>query len=444
MPASIWSDFLASIPDFKAKNPVLYSMLGQLRLTDTQNDVFVLSTDNQGHASFLQRRVEELELLLSQRMNRNIKIRFTLHEKKHVERENPLFQFEPNKDDLFRRAGLNPVYTFDNFAVSSTNQIAYAAAQAIAEEQSRAYNPLVLYGGVGVGKTHLSQAAARRMLEMNMDRKVCFSTSEHFMNELIESIQQRTTAKFRAKYRKLDVLIVDDIQFIAGKNTAQEEFFHTFNSVVSSGGQIILTSDRPPAEIQKLEDRLRSRFSGGLMVDVQPADFELRAAILMIKAREKRIPVDIDVAKLIAEQIADARALEGALVSIYAASLGKNEPISIETVESYFNTKSLSRQKVVRLTPNDIIRVVCNYYNVKPVALRSPIRTERIVLPRQVAMYLIKTNTNLGLQEIADALKRKDHTTVMHAVEKITRMLIRDVNFKQEIDRITQLLTSSA
>jgi chromosomal replication initiator protein len=300
---------------------------------------------------------------------------------------------------------------------------------------------VLLYGPAGVGKTHLAQSVARVALEKTPAAKVYFCPGDRFTNELIESIQEKNTAKFRRKYRNLQILVIDDIQFIAGKQTIQEEFFHTFNTIVSAGGQVILTSDRPPTEIKNLEDRLRSRFSGGLIVDIQEPDFELRTAILLIKAKEKEIELSIDAAKIIAEQVGDTRALEGALLSIYAKTLGRKEGIDLEDIEGFFQKKD--ERKQTRVTPHDIIKAVCSYYNVKQSQVKSALRAENVALPRQIIMFLLRRELRLKYEEIAYILKRKDHTTIIHGSEKISGMLIKNPAFKEEIDRITKSLILS-
>ena len=286
----------------------------------------MLGCDNNGVKIYIEKRVGELERLLSLHLKTKTSIQIVIKPKKQKNASPaPLLTFQPSMDDVFTKACLHAKYRFENFAVSSTNNVAFAAAQAVSKNIGASYNPLFLYGGVGVGKTHLTQSVARIALEKNPNAKVYFCPGDRFTNELIESFQDKSTVRFRKKYRNLNILAIDDIQFIAGKQAVQEEFFHTFNTIVSSGGQVILTSDRPPHEIKNLEDRLRSRFSGGLIVDIQSPDFELRTAILLIKAREKEIELSIDAAKVIAEQVSDTRALEGALLSIYAKTLGKGE-----------------------------------------------------------------------------------------------------------------------
>lgn len=439
MANNFWTQFLLSIEKEQKNIPILYSLLKQLIPVEVTQSTIVLGCENQGMIFYLEKKRGEIEEVLNAFSERKLVVAFTVIEdktKKRKEAESPLLTYKPPVVDLAVRSGLNPKYNFENFAVSSTNQVAFAASQAVAEQIGRAYNPLFLYGGVGVGKTHLAQSVGRKILESDSEMKVYFCPGDQFTNELIESIREKSTAKFRKKYRNLSLLIVDDIQFIAGKEAVQEEFFHTFNSVVSGGGQIILTSDRPPSAIQKLEDRLRSRFSGGLTVDIQHPDFELRTAILLIKAQEKKINLEIEAAKIIAENVTDTRALEGTLLSIYAKTLGIKDEVDRGTAEAYFFNKSEVQR--TKTTPHDVLKGVCAFYNVKQSHLKGISRDSTIVLPRQISMYLLRTQLKLKLEEIADILKRKDHTTVIHGIDKITRMLAKDEKFKEEVDRVIQ------
>ena len=437
MLSSFWTGFIDNIVDEKDKNPTLYSLVKQLKPIELTESKIVLGCDNAGFAMLLNKRAPLIEKRLSNYIGNKLRLEIVITPKKK-RKEEPLFKFEPSIEDVFSKARLINSFRFDNFAVSSSNQVAYAASQAVSKTPSEAYNPLFLYGGVGVGKTHLAQAVARKILETSPEKKVLFCPGDLFMNELIESIREKNTPRFRRKYRALDLLIVDDIQFISGKNTVQEEFFHTFNTIVSSGGQIILTSDRSPKEIKNLQDRLRSRFSGGLTVDIQAPDFELRTAILLIKAREKNIQIDIDLAKIISDQINDLRELEGTLLSIYARALTKDGKITIGIVESHFSHEK--DNDIRKFGPSDVIRSVCSYYNIKLSHIKGPGRSERVAVPRQVAMFLLRKELGLKYEEIAYILKRKDHTTIMYGVEKINSVLIKDSVFKQEVDRIINSL----
>ncbi|MGB9882950.1 MAG: chromosomal replication initiator protein DnaA [Microgenomates group bacterium] len=441
--SSFWNEFLTKIKENQGESSVFYFVLKNTKLEKITDDELVINCENLGIKKYLEPRIDKIEEAIYQFFKKKVKVGLVLQPtlKKNAPAP-PLLSFEPTIEDVFVKAGLNKKYSFENFAVSSTNQVAYAAAQAVVNNLGSAYNPLFLYGGVGVGKTHLAQAVARKVLEIDQKKRVYFCPGDNFTNELIEAIRDKTTTRFRKKYRYLDLLIVDDIQFIAGKNHIQEEFFHTFNSIVSSGGQIILTSDRPPEAIKNLEDRLRSRFSGGLIIDIQPPDFELRTAILLIKAKEKGINLNIEAAKFIAEKITDSRALEGTLLSVYAKTLGKKDVVDLEVVDEYFANNQKQNQPK-KILPGDIIKAVCSYYNIRQSHLKSNRRTESLALARQIAMYLLRQELNLKLKEIADLLKRKDHTTVLHACEKISSMLMRDQNFKKDIDNISQSLKLS-
>ena len=443
MLGSFWNDFLASILAEKDKNPIIYSVLSQLKPVSLTEKKIVLSCTRQGTYHFVQKRAQLLESYLSEFMKKKVAIDVIVVAPRKRRADEPLLQFEPTADDSYRRAGISGKHRFENFAVSPTNQVAYAASQAVANELGRSYNPLFLWGGVGVGKTHLTQAIAQTVLEKDQEKKVLFCPGDLFINELIESIRGKSTQSFRKKYRKLDLLVVDDVQFIAGKAAVQEEFFHTFNSVVSAGGQIVLTSDRPPVEINKLEDRLRSRFSGGLTVDIQEPDFELRTAILLIKAKEKSVEIDIDIARLIAEQVSDTRALEGTLLSIYAQTLQNKGIIDLDVVESFFSNKKIENGPRIKITSNDVVKAVCSYFDIRQSHLKSPVRTDAVALPRQIAMYILNKELRLKLDDVASILKRKDHTTIMHGVRKITNRVMKDSTFKKEVESIIQTLRQS-
>jgi len=443
-----WKTFIESKAQLKESNPVLFSLINQLLPVEMSGSELTLGCENKGVLIYLQKqeKVDFIEQEISAHLKQRVQVKLVHKERKSkkVKRADPLLTYQPNAQDKMVRAGLASKHTFDAFAVSGSNQVAYAAAQAVAQTPGHAYNPLFLYGGVGVGKTHLAQAIAREVIEQNQNARVQFSPGDQFTNELIESIREKATSRFRKKFRTLNLLIIDDVQFIAGKNTVQEEFFHTFNAIVSSGGQVILTSDRAPSEIEKLEDRLRSRFLGGLIVDVQSPDFELRTAILLIKARQKNIEVDIEMAKIIAQQVEDSRALEGTLLSIYTRAYSAKSPITFEIVESFFNTPTLPNPRFEkRLSHHDVIKSVCSYFELRPSQIKSSSRAEHVALPRQVIMYLLRHELGMKHQEIAGLLKRRDHTTVMHGVQKVERLLVKNPLFSKDVDRITQALHPS-
>lgn len=356
----------------------------------------------------------------------------------------PLFETpieeKPAGFEAIEKAGLRQDFTFENFAVSSTNQMAHAAAIAVAKALGKAYNPLFLYGGVGVGKTHLMQAVAHEVLKKNPRLKVICCTGEEFTNEIVNAIRKKTTQEFKQKFRTTKLLMVDDIQFIAGKDRAQEEFFHTFNSVLRVGGQIILTSDRRPEEISKLEDRLRSRFEGGLTIDIQPPDFELRTAILLIKAQQRKFNLPMDIAQLIAGNITSTRKLEGFLTRIMSETITKKEPLSAELVSAIIGKSNgiIISPRLVK--PKEVISAVANHYEVKTADLLGERRLKTIVIPRQILMYFLRTELKISLVEIGRLLGNRDHSTVIHGVNKITNILPTSENLRVDIAGIKQRL----
>lgn len=318
-------------------------------------------------------------------------------------------------------AGLNSKYTFDNFVVGASNQFAHAASKAVAEGHVN-YNPLFIYGGVGLGKTHLIQATGNFLINSSSKKKVLYITSEVFVNDLITSLQHNEMNKFREKYRKLDVLFVDDIHFIAGKERSQEEFFHTFNTLFESHKQIILSSDKYPGEIPKLEERLKSRFEWGLIADIQPPELETRIAILKQKAEENGVALPQDVAEFIANKVkSNVRELEGCLSRIIAVSSLKGRDISIQLAEEAFKDIFKTREKIIGI--NDIQKATAEYFNIKISDLKSKKRERNIAFPRQVAMYLCKELTDLSLEDIGKGFGGKDHSTVIHSQRKIEKLI---------------------
>ncbi|MBI5620173.1 chromosomal replication initiator protein DnaA [Candidatus Gottesmanbacteria bacterium] len=349
--------------------------------------------------------------------------------------------YEPSvsrPQDVARRLHIRPDASFDNFAVSTTNQLAYAAATAVAKNPGTAYNPLFFYGGVGVGKTHLMHAVANAILTKKPGVRLVYCMGEEFTNEIVEAIQTKTNRQFRQKYRSAELFLVDDVQFIAGKQQTQEEFFHTFNALHREGVQIILTSDRPPSEIAKLEDRLRSRFEGGLTVDIAPPNFELRVAIVNIKAAALGISVPPDAAQLVAANLTDTRAIEGLLRKLTAPGVG---PATPETVASLLGARAVVGSGAIakhnkRVPPQEVLETVANYFSIKPTAIKSPKRDRPIARPRQIIMYLCKTELGLTLEDIGGLLGGRDHTTVMHGVETITQELSINERLRADVEGI--------
>ncbi|TNF45444.1 chromosomal replication initiator protein DnaA [bacterium] len=342
-----------------------------------------------------------------------------------------------SKDDQpTNSGGLNPIYTFDSFVVGSSNQFAHAAALAVAEHPARSYNPLFIYGGVGLGKTHLMHAIGHLALSRNPDLRLCYMSSERFMNELINSLRFDRMPQFRETYRTMDILLVDDIQFIAGKERTQEEFFHTFNTLFDSHKQIVVSSDKYPREIPELEERLRSRFEWGLVADIQPPDLETKVAILEKKAEQSGIALPHDVALFLAENTAsNIRELEGYLLRIVAfATIKKTKSISMDLAQEAL--KNLLEQKKRVITVEVIQKSVAAFYNVKISELKSKKKNKNFILPRHGAMFLTRKLTDLSLPEIGRHFGGRDHTTILHAIQKVDNLIQTDEEYEASIESL--------
>jgi chromosomal replication initiator protein len=348
---------------------------------------------------------------------------------------------DPERNEI--NSLLNPKYTFSTFVIGNSNRFAHAASLAVAEAPAKAYNPLFIYGGVGLGKTHLMHAIGHFILSQNRKAKVLYVTSEKFTNELINSIQTNKNVEFRNRYRNVDVLLIDDIQFIAGKESTQEEFFHTFNALHEASKQIIISSDRPPKEIPTLEDRLRSRFEWGLITDIQPPDLETRIAILKKKAELENLEVEDDVLAFIAKRIeSNIRELEGALTRIMAYSSLTNSTLDV-TVADEALKDIISNHRPKKITPELIQKVVSEYYQLKVDDLKSKKRNRPIAYPRQIAMYLCREMTDLSLPKIGDLFGGRDHTTVIHACDKIANDMNADLQVKRTINELTKRINEN-
>lgn len=343
-----------------------------------------------------------------------------------------------NREKIF-----NPRFNFDNFVVGNSNKYAHAAALAVAESPSEAYNPLFIYGGSGLGKTHLMHAIGIYLLERNPQLNVLYVSSEMFTNELIIALKKQKMNEFKSKYRKVDVLLIDDIQFIEGKENTQEEFFHTFNTLYDSNKQIIISSDRAPNKLVNLEERLRSRFQWNLIADIQPPDYETRVAIIMKKAENLNIEVDDDLYEvicMIAEKIKDnIRELEGAFTRIISFSQLLNEKPDKNFARR--TLKDILSDGEIKVTPEKIKKIVCKQYNIKNTELESSKKSNNIAFPRQVAMYLIREMTDYSNQKIGQMFGGRHYTTVMHACEKIENEIQQDRNFAALIDNLRDEIT---
>ena len=334
---------------------------------------------------------------------------------------------------------LNYRYTFDTFVIGHGNRFAHAAALAVAESPATAYNPFFLYGGVGLGKTHLMQAIGHRVLQKNSKAKIVYITSEMFTNELINSIRDDKTIQFRNKYRNIDVLMVDDVQFIAGKERTQEEFFHTFNALYEAHKQIVVSSDRPPKEMTTLEERLRSRFEWGLTADIQPPDFETRMAILKKKAEISGISISDDILSFIATKIiSNIRKLEGALIRVVAFSSLTNSEINLSLVDQVMKEIAAPQKDALNISIDLIKKITAEYFSLRLEDLSAKIRTDKIATARQVAMYLARELTGCSLPKIGIEFGGRDHTTVMHACEKIRNGQKKRPDLADALRNITQ------
>jgi chromosomal replication initiator protein len=337
---------------------------------------------------------------------------------------------------------LNSRYTFTNFIVGSANRLAHAAALSVAERPGHAYNPLFLYGGVGLGKTHLMHAIGNAVATKFPRKRVLYATSEKFTNDFINSIREQKMEDFRGRYRRIDVLLIDDIQFIADRERTQEEFFHTFNTIHEAGKQVVLSSDRPPKAITTLEERLRSRFEWGLIADLTPPDLETRIAILRSKAEDQLTLIPGDVIEFIARKVvSNVRELEGALNRVVAYASMSGMPISIELASAVLSNVMYNPKKR-SITPQKIVRAVADYYGVNLDQLRSSKRDRAIVVPRQIAMYLIREETDISLLRIGAELGGRDHSTVLHAYDKITRELSENDEMRREISAVREMIYS--
>ncbi|MFC1653694.1 chromosomal replication initiator protein DnaA [Patescibacteria group bacterium] len=388
---------------------------------------------------------EALDKATKKKSELRFSVNTQLQQEKPID-SSPLFAStsQPTIDELSvaqHRIGLNEQFVFDTFAVSTSNEMAHAAAVAVSKKLGGSYNPLFLYGGVGVGKTHLMQAIANSSLNESPRTLMVYCAGEEFTNEIIDAIQQKRTREFKKKYRSVKGLFIDDIQFIAGKNTVQEEFFHTFNAVTKSGGQVVMTSDKPPHEINNLEARLRSRFEAGLLIDIGDPSFELRTAILLIKSRQKGLDLPMDAARAIAAHVDSARKLEGFLVRLATESRLRGHQITIDLVQSILGKRTeapITTPIIVR--PLEVIRAISKYYDVSVKELRGPRRNKNIVLGRQLAMYIMRFDLKLALTDIGGMFGGRDHTTVMHGVDKMTKTLTDSESLRLDLTNVRKSL----
>ncbi|MGE5123876.1 MAG: chromosomal replication initiator protein DnaA [Acidobacteriaceae bacterium] len=403
-----------------------------------EDNVFIIGVTNAYARDWLESRLSsKIKRLLCGILNHTVSTRFIVWQGGTDQvPEEPEVEVE---DEEFPPASYKPTallsrYTFESFIVGSSNRLAHAASLAVAERPAQAYNPLFLYGGVGLGKTHLLHAIGNHCLGSRLN--VLYVTSEEFTNDLINAIRAHTTQAFREKYRRIDLLLIDDIQFIAGKESTQEEFFHTFNSLHGQEKQIVITSDRPPKALVTLEERLRSRFESGLIADIQPPDFETRVAILRSKSERLGRSIPGEITETIARRVqSNIRELEGSLTRVLALADLSNLPLNTRLVDTALADLLPKRNSV---EPEEVVSQVAGAFGLSVQSLIGPDRRQEVVLPRQIAMYLLRVETNCSLPKIGETLGGRDHTTVMHACQKVTDMLERDDKLRRQVIEIRE------
>ncbi|KKB44166.1 chromosomal replication initiator protein DnaA [Bacillus thermotolerans] len=441
----LWSKALANI-EKRISKPSFDTWLKSTKAHSLQGDSITITAPNDFARDWLEGHYSQLiSGVLAEVTGQELAVKFIIPENQQSdEYQMPMPKKPQKKSDSndVPQSMLNPKYTFDTFVIGSGNRFAHAASLAVAEAPAKAYNPLFIYGGVGLGKTHLMHAIGHYVLEHNPNAKVVYLSSEKFTNEFINSIRDNKAVEFRNRYRNVDVLLIDDIQFLAGKESTQEEFFHTFNTLHEESKQIVISSDRPPKEIPTLEDRLRSRFEWGLITDITPPDLETRIAILRKKAKAENLDIPNEAMLYIANQIdTNIRELEGALIRVVAFSSLINKDINADlAAEALKDIIPSSKPKVV--TIQDIQRVVGEEYNVKLEDFKAKKRTKSIAFPRQIAMYLSRELTDFSLPKIGEEFGGRDHTTVIHAHEKISKLLHTDNQLQQKIKEIQSMLKS--
>lgn len=424
-----------------------------IKFVSLQGDQIVLEVPNKFFKDWLLRYAKTLSSGLAKASGKDLTVTFSLSETddESLMKQNPpdldkkepkpFWPFTRPAQESAKEVGLTPKHTFESFVVGPSNRFAHAASVAVSDSPAKAYNPLFIYGGVGLGKTHLMHAVGQRVIQKSPKSKVLYITSEDFTNQMISAIQNRAMQKFREKYRHVDVLLIDDIQFIAGKESTQEEFFHTFNTLYDAHKQIVVSSDRPPKEIQSLEERLISRFEWGLVTDIQPPDFETRVAILKKKSEKETITLPEDVLYFLGEKIkSNIRELEGALIRVvaYAKLIGRE--VSVEMAKEVLKDMIIEGEK--KITIDLIQKKVAEYFDIKPSDMRAKKRSKAIAYPRQIAMYLARQLTDFSLPEIGDQFGGRDHTTVIHAYDKIENELKEKPGLKTLIDKLIQSIKS--
>ena len=438
--SELWQQVM-SIIQSKLSKPSFDTWFKSTKATFVGEDVIVVTAPNAFTAEWLSSRYTKLvSSIIEDCTGKSVTVKFAVEESQAAEPPSPVHQTAATSSLSVEEnvSMLNPKYTFDTFVIGAGNRFAHAASLAVAEAPANAYNPFFLYGGVGLGKTHLMHAIGHYILENDPSTRVLYISSEKFTNEFINSIRDNKGESFRSKYRNIDVLLIDDIQFLAGKDGTQEEFFHTFNALHGENKQIIISSDRPPKEIPTLEERLRSRFEWGLITDIQPPDLETRIAILRKKAKAENLDIPNEAMMYIANMIdTNIRELEGALIRVVAYSSLTNQDITSHlAAEALKDILPSGRNRVI--TIQDIQQRVGEYYGLKLEDFKARKRTKAIAFPRQIAMYLSRELTDYSLPKIGEAFGGRDHTTVIHAHEKISQQMKIDQELYKVIHQLTE------
>lgn len=445
--SAFWQETLSKL-EGELSEKSFETWLSSTQLLDIEGDILLISVPNEFAKDWLESSYASLIRSTAQQiLGRSIGLRFVIPSADETYAKIQLEQIPSSylneKQELQQNTFLNPKYTFDTFVIGNSNRFAHAACLAVAESPAKSYNPLFIYGGVGLGKTHLMQAIGQQVLLQTPNTRVLYVSSEKFTNELIDSIRDKKQIEFRNNYRNVDILLIDDIQFLAGKEGIQEEFFHTFNALYEANKQIIISSDRPPKEIPTLEDRLRSRFEWGLITDIQAPDLETRIAILRKKAMVENLQVPNEVMAYIADKIrSNIRELEGALIRVMAYASLTSRPITAETAaEALKDILPLNKEKII--TIEMVQQIVADNFHLPLSDFKAKKRTRAVAFPRQIAMYLCRELTDSSLPKIGDEFGGRDHTTVLHAYEKITERLNQDPLFEKRIGEIINQIKSS-
>jgi len=453
----VWDDVQGHLSK-QMKGPSFQTWIKPSKLIEISGNKAVIAVKNEFNKNFLrQAYIHKITTCIEKVLNRKIEVEILV--KKDLvlgeffpsianlkENDSPSSTHLPDPssgvvfDHTFKvRSNLNPSYTFESFVVGPSNQFSHAAALAVAEASSEQYNPLFIYGGVGLGKTHLANAIANYKLEQNPKSNIKYLSSETFTNELIHSIRTDSMGKFREKYRQVDLLMIDDIQFLAGKEATQEEFFHTFNALRENGKQIILTSDRPPNSLSSIADRLRNRFEGGLIADIQIPDIETRIAILMLKAMSMGIELSVEVAEYICTVYQNnIRELEGALKRVHAYLSFTQEEITLKNVQKVLSQRKESENSGI--SPIEILKTIASYYSISFSDLISPRRSSNLTAPRHIAIYILHEFYNISFPTIGEMLSNRTHSSAIYAHKQVKKKMIEDKDFSEQVNHVRGLL----